>query len=36
MTDSFLIGVDGSESSHRAADFAAARARAAGARVVVA
>jgi hypothetical protein len=36
MTDSFLIGVDGSKSSHRAADFAAAHARAAGARVVVA
>jgi nucleotide-binding universal stress UspA family protein len=36
MTDSFLIGVDGSTSSHRAADFAAAHAQAAGARVVVA
>jgi nucleotide-binding universal stress UspA family protein len=36
MTESFLIGVDGSDSSHRAADFALAHARAAGARVVVA
>lgn len=36
MTDTMLVGVDGSESGRRAADFAAARARAAGARLVVA
>lgn len=36
MTDSYLIGVDGSESSHRAADLGGGHARAAGARVVVA
>jgi nucleotide-binding universal stress UspA family protein len=36
MTDSMLVGVDGSEASRRAADFAAARARASGARLFVA
>lgn len=36
MTDTMLVGVDGSESGRRAADCAAARARAAGARLVVA
>ena len=36
MTDSFLIGVDGSDSSRRAAEFAGAHAGAAGARLVVA
>jgi len=36
MTDTMLVGVDGSESSRRAADFAAARARAGSARLVVA
>jgi nucleotide-binding universal stress UspA family protein len=36
MTDIMLVGVDGSEASHRAADFAATRARAGGARLVVA
>jgi nucleotide-binding universal stress UspA family protein len=36
MTDSMLIGVDGSESSQRAIGFAVAQARAAGARVVAA
>lgn len=36
MTDTMLVGVDGSEPSRRAADFAAARARAGKARLVVA
>ena len=36
MTGTILVGVDGSESGRRAADFAAARAAAAGARLVVA
>jgi nucleotide-binding universal stress UspA family protein len=36
MADVFLVGVDGSESSHRAARFAAARAAAHKARLVVA
>jgi nucleotide-binding universal stress UspA family protein len=36
MTDTLLVGVDGSDSSRRAADFAAVRAKAGGARVVVA
>jgi nucleotide-binding universal stress UspA family protein len=36
MTDAMLVGVDGSESSRRAADFAGARARAGNAHVVVA
>jgi nucleotide-binding universal stress UspA family protein len=36
MTDTMLVGVDGSEASRRAADFAAARARAGKARLVVA
>lgn len=36
MTDIMLVGVDGSESSRRAADFAAQRAKAGGARLVVA
>jgi nucleotide-binding universal stress UspA family protein len=36
MTDTLLVGVDGSETSRRAADFAAARARAGKARLVVA
>jgi nucleotide-binding universal stress UspA family protein len=36
MTDIMLVGVDGSEASRRAADFAATRARASGARLVVA
>lgn len=36
MTDTMLVGVDGSESSRRAADFAALRAKASGARLVVA
>jgi nucleotide-binding universal stress UspA family protein len=36
MADVFLVGVDGSESSHRAARFAAARAAANKARLVVA
>jgi nucleotide-binding universal stress UspA family protein len=36
MSDSFLIGVDGSAGSRRAVEFAAAHARAAGARVVAA
>jgi nucleotide-binding universal stress UspA family protein len=36
MTDTMLVGVDGSESSRRAADFAARRAKAGGARLVVA
>jgi len=36
MTDIMLVGVDGSESSRRAADFAALRAKASGARLVVA
>ena len=36
MTDVMLVGVDGSESGRRAVDFAVTRAKAAGARVVVA
>ena len=36
MADTVLVGVDSSESSRRAADFAAGRAGAAGARLVVA
>ena len=36
MSDRFLIGVDGSAGSRRAVEFAAAQARAAGARVVAA
>lgn len=36
MTETMLVGVDGSDSSRRAADFAAARARAGNARLVVA
>lgn len=36
MPDAFLVGVDGSESSHRAAKFAAGRATAGNARLVVA
>ena len=36
MTDTMLVGVDGSESSRRAADFAAARARAGDGRLVLA
>ena len=36
MTDTMLVGVDGSETSRRAADFAALRAKASGARLVVA
>jgi len=36
MTATILVGVDGSESGRRAADFAAARAKADGARLVVA
>jgi len=36
MSDSFLIGVDGSAGSRRAVEFAAAQAKAAGARVVAA
>lgn len=36
MPDIFLVGVDGSESSHRAAKFAAAHASAGKARLVVA
>ena len=36
MSETLLIGVDGSESSHRAVEHAAAHARAAGARVVAA
>lgn len=36
MTDTKLVGVDGSASSRRAVDFAAERARTAGARLVIA
>ena len=36
MTDILLVGIDGSEGARRAVDFAAARARAANARLVVA
>ena len=36
MTEAMLVGVDGSESSRRAADFAAARVRAGSARLVAA
>ena len=35
MTDTFLVGIDGSETGQRAADFAAARAKAAGANILV-
>jgi nucleotide-binding universal stress UspA family protein len=36
MTNTLLVGIDGSEGGKRAADFAAVRAKAAGARVIVA
>lgn len=36
MTDTMLVGVDGSDSGRRAVDFAMARAKASAARVVVA
>ncbi len=36
MTDTFLVGVDSSEGGQRAADFAAARAKAGNVRLVVA
>ncbi len=36
MTDTMLVGVDGSDSGRRAVDFAVARAKASAARVVVA
>jgi nucleotide-binding universal stress UspA family protein len=36
MTTTYLVGVDGSEASHRAAAFAAQRAKASGAKLLVA
>ena len=36
MTNTLLVGIDGSDGGRRAADFAATRAKAAGARVIVA
>ena len=36
MTDAMLVGIDGSDGSRRAAEFAAARAKLSGARLIVA